>query len=287
MRTRTWIVAVATLVCSVTVARADPAAEARKHFQVGEAHYRAERFADAIAAYEAAYAQVPEPALLFNIAQAYRRDGNDAMAIDHYQRFLARTPTNSAATRAAVEHIRELGGVAPERPADPPAAPVREVAPPPQPTPSPEPVDTTPPAPGPGATLLHELRSRPAAPAPRGDEPAPSPGTRGRTLRLAGMASGAGGVLLSGTALYFGLRARSLSREVSAFEGDAWMTALDDKIRDGDAAERNAIIFGIAGGAAIATGAVLYLVGRRQGRDSSLALVAAPTGTRLVVAGVF
>jgi len=48
-------------------------AAARKHFEEGEAAYRLGKFLKAIAEYEAAYALVRKPALLYNLGQAHRK----------------------------------------------------------------------------------------------------------------------------------------------------------------------------------------------------------------------
>ncbi|HUH04924.1 MAG TPA: hypothetical protein VML75_23160, partial [Kofleriaceae bacterium] len=212
-----------------------------------------------------------------NIAQAYRLDGQPAQAIDYYQRFLDAAP-DSRAAEAARAHIVALGGV-------PTSGPMRAEGPTPASSTEPEPARAVPESPP--SDSVQPLASPPAVAAPDltpDDRPRQS---RGRTLRLAGAGTAAAGVVLSGTAIYFGLRARRLSGEVSEFGGGMWMTELDDKIRAGEAAERNAVIFGIAGGAAVTAGAILYMVGRRNERAASVALVPSPGGAQLVAAGRF
>lgn len=271
------IVVLAVLLGGVRIAAADPAADARAHFQAGETHYRAARYQEAITEYEAAYAAEPLPALLFNIAQAYRLDGKAAQAIDYYQRFLDASPDGRAA-EAARAHIVALGGV-------PSSASTRPEGPAPASSTDQEPA--RPIAESPPSRSVLPTATMPAVAAPDltvDDRPKRA---RGRALRLAGVGTAAAGVLLSGTAIYFGLRARSLSDEISDFDGGTWMTALDDKIRAGEAAERNAVIFGIAGGAAVTAGAILYMVGRRNARESSIALIPSPQGAQLVAAGHF
>lgn len=268
-----------------SVAHADPAANARQHFQAGEAHYRAERYAQAIDEYRAAYAALPEPAFLFNIAQAYRLGGDTTQAIEHYRRYLRLVPAGRAAD-AAREHISAMGGTPEPAPVD--TAPPHNEPPqhePPVPieatTAAEKPIDTSTPI----AKPIENPAEEPVATfTPNESDHDPR---RGSSLRLAGLGTIAGGTLLAATAVYFGVRARQLSDEVSDFDGPMWMTELDDRIRRGQAAERNAVIFGIVGGAAITAGTILYVVGRRQGRASSVAFVPTPQGAQLVAVGHF
>jgi len=75
---------------------------------------------------------------------------------------------------------------------------------------------------------------------------------------MAGIATGGAGAVAIGVSLVFGLKARSISDELSE-EGAAYDPA---KVSDGEDAERNAILLGVAGGALIAGGAVMYILGR-------------------------
>jgi len=95
-------------------------------------------------------------------------------------------------------------------------------------------------------------------------------GPRGnKTMRIAGLATAGLGVALVGGGVYFGLRARSLSDELSETRMDAWTDAELKKDRDGRAANRNMIALSIAGAAALATGTVLYILGRERDEDES------------------
>lgn len=58
----------------------------------GRQAQREGKFADAIEAYNAAYALAPSPGLLFNLAQVYRLNGNCDDAAWMYRRFLATDP---------------------------------------------------------------------------------------------------------------------------------------------------------------------------------------------------
>src|SRR5664279_1293069 len=52
------------------------------------------KFADALEAYKAAYVLAPSPGLLFNLAQAYRLNGNCDDAAWMYRRFLDTDPSD-------------------------------------------------------------------------------------------------------------------------------------------------------------------------------------------------
>jgi len=54
-------------------AGAEDAEEAKRHFEKAELAYKLGRYSEAIDAYEAAYKALPEPAFLFNVAQAHRQ----------------------------------------------------------------------------------------------------------------------------------------------------------------------------------------------------------------------
>ncbi len=66
----------------------DPAARAAEHFSNGE-------FLEAAEAFEEAFAKTGDPALVFGRAQALRRAGNCAAAIDEFERFIALDPPAS------------------------------------------------------------------------------------------------------------------------------------------------------------------------------------------------
>lgn len=63
-------------------------AEARQHFQTGTQHYQAGRFTEAIEEFRTAYRLYASPTILFNLAQAYRSDGQLVNAISTFRRYL-------------------------------------------------------------------------------------------------------------------------------------------------------------------------------------------------------
>lgn len=82
-------------------------AAAKACFQQGRAYYEAGAWADAIREYERAYALAPLPELLFNIAQAYRMQGDKPRAIAAYERYLS-VVTEGAIAEEARAHIAAL-----------------------------------------------------------------------------------------------------------------------------------------------------------------------------------
>ena len=94
------------LVC-VSVARAEPADEARAAFEHGTALYTLHRFAEAATQFEKAFELKPDPAILYNAAQAHRFAGNKSRALELYEGYLRlyRDRPNADEVR---EHVRQL-----------------------------------------------------------------------------------------------------------------------------------------------------------------------------------
>jgi tetratricopeptide (TPR) repeat protein len=88
-------------------AHADDAKLARQHFEDGSRLYDLGKFRDAAHEYEEAYKYKPDPALLFNIGQAYRAAGDAQEAVTAYKSYLRRVP--DASNRLEVEgHVEKL-----------------------------------------------------------------------------------------------------------------------------------------------------------------------------------
>jgi tetratricopeptide (TPR) repeat protein len=103
----------------------DPAARAAELFSEGE-------FLAAAEAFEEAFAETGDPALVFGRAQALRRAGNCAAAIDEFERFIALGPPPSDIEEAekVIDACRQVLGV--DASAEPPQPDPRPpVAPPP------------------------------------------------------------------------------------------------------------------------------------------------------------
>jgi tetratricopeptide (TPR) repeat protein len=115
-----------------SVAAAGDSESARAHFNRGTKLYDLGRYLEAAKEYEATYELKDDPAILFNIGQAYRLGGNLPDAIRAYKSFLRRVPDSPQ--RPTVEtHIRNMQAeLDKQRAATPPPAtpPAATVAPP-------------------------------------------------------------------------------------------------------------------------------------------------------------
>jgi tetratricopeptide (TPR) repeat protein len=103
------LVAVALLCRTATAAAPTPEekAKAREHYQKGLTHYDIKEFSEALTEFKNAYRIVQDPAFLFNIAQCYRKLGQDVEALDYYRNYVRRFPTSP--NRAEVDRrIQEI-----------------------------------------------------------------------------------------------------------------------------------------------------------------------------------
>lgn len=75
-----------------TAAPSEADRQARRAFQEAEAHFRAGRFAEALAQYQVGYDRMPLPGFLINIAQCQRRLGDLRKARATYQKFVMVAP---------------------------------------------------------------------------------------------------------------------------------------------------------------------------------------------------
>jgi tetratricopeptide (TPR) repeat protein len=250
--------------------------EMKSHYEKGQRAYDVGKYADAIDEYAKVYEIGGNPAMLFNIAQAYRLNKQPGEAVRFYKRFLQRAP--NAPNKADVEQkISELEfddkarTAAPPPPAPPTPPPVAAAppAPPPAPPPPPAPAATPPPPPAAVAapppppvpvtaapTELTPVTPPPATPPP----PAPeaSSGGNGRMIAIISlMVVGASGLVLAG---FEGLAASSNADTVSAQSkaGKVFDPSVETSGRRENAI---AITSAIVGGAALVTGAVLLLTG--------------------------
>jgi len=223
---------------------------ARKLAERGrELHDRGD-YTRAITAFKEAYVLAPSPGLLFNIAQAYRLQGNCDDAALMYRRFLAAGPARDA--RAIAEgHLATVVRCVQKRNLKlPPDAEMASIPMPPAPASDP----------------LFDDRPAPAEPPARG----------GRIMRNVGLGATLGGAVALGAAAYFGVRAHNASVDVERLSADgaSWKTILPVHQR-GERAETAATWLGIGGGVVAATGVTLILLGRRAEHSSPVAV--APT----------
>jgi tetratricopeptide (TPR) repeat protein len=111
MKSLLKVAQVAVLVLCATAARADQASlrKARQHAQRAKVHYELGEYQQAAQEYATVYRIKPVPALLYNIAQSWRRAGQLEKARELYQAYLRQSPDPKM--RGVVEAaIREIAG---------------------------------------------------------------------------------------------------------------------------------------------------------------------------------
>jgi tetratricopeptide (TPR) repeat protein len=230
---RRYVVWVAPLVLLAVPVRAqDPRADrARAQYLKGQAAYDQGEYREALQRFEAAYAEKPVPALLFNIGQCHRKLGELDEAAKVYRAFLAADPDSPHAeqTRSLLSQVEaELRA----RPAalDPPA------------TASP-------------AAHVVDVRRAPAGAVANDPPPAARSHTRWPTMAAAGAAAAlfAGGVVEA-------LASRTTANQLDQLhQKQAVDPALDQKLRDDANAKssRSKLLY-VASGVAAAAGVAFW-----------------------------
>ncbi len=105
-------------------------------------HIAASRFSQGVAELERAYEILPHPAVLYNIARAWRDAGELEKSLAAYERYLATEPDDAAEAEAAVINLRAR--IEQKKAAEAPATPVPgDPAPAPGPAPAPKPAKAT------------------------------------------------------------------------------------------------------------------------------------------------
>ena len=96
------------LLCA-SVAYADPASDeqAHAHFRQGRAYVEAKVYDKAIEEFQAAYKLAPLPDLIFNIAQAYRLEGDADRSLAAYKQYLSAQSQGEEADESRA-HVAEL-----------------------------------------------------------------------------------------------------------------------------------------------------------------------------------
>lgn len=207
------------------------------------------KFAEALEAYKAAYVLAPSPGLLFNLAQAYRLNGDCDDAAWMYRRFLETGPREDL--RALVnEHLEKLASCT--------HMGFRSN------------LDL--------ANAQHEVRAMPSQP-PRTQVTVAAGPTNGDLARAhseqrAGTYLMIGGGVGLAVAAVFAVDAHLAANEVAdAYQSggrNPEIRSLDDRGHRDDAITA---IAGISGGAALITGAVLYGLGVHTERAQHVAVV--------------
>ena len=243
LRPRLWrhgrmarLLAALVLLTAGTLAHAD-VAKARELFQRATRAYNLQKFEQSLELFQQAYEEKDDPVFLFNIAQCQRQLGQYDAAARSYRAYLSQAP-NASNRSDVLARIADMDKAAQEQRAkqppdgtQPPGSETRTAEAPPPP-----PVTGAPPA----VT---------ATAPPRGS----------RTLRLAGIGVGAGGVAL--VALGAGFAALSKSAGDTAYHSPTYDPGADDRQKSFRAAD---IACFTVGGVAVIAGVTMYLLGARR-----------------------
>jgi hypothetical protein len=174
--TRSTLVRVAAIIVtgiliSQTGVAQTPSDEAKDHYRKGTAAYNLGKYAEAAQEYELSYRASLDPALLFNVAQAYRLAGDKKKAVTAYKSYLRSAP-NGDKRELAEARVREIeaalnyddpfsGGSG-----APASKPAQAPAPAPEPTPvyHPPGMEAVPPAPTAPLLVTETSASQPQPP---------------------------------------------------------------------------------------------------------------------------
>jgi tetratricopeptide (TPR) repeat protein len=244
-------------------------AKAKKLYEEGLVYHQEKKdYERAAEKYKAAYALVPAPILLFNLAQVYRLNGDRRLAIQYYQRYLEEDPSGKGAGKAK-KQLKALTAQLKKEEAD---------------------------AKRQAAEEERRRKEREAADAKRDKEPETDPdevpdeeeeidvapsNNSGRAMRWAGVGTAVAGAISVGIGVKFGLDAKRLSDELSENTGP-WTPELLAKVSEGESANTKMIVFTALGSAAIVGGGVMFFLGYKSGKaaqdDEDLAFMPTVTG---------
>jgi tetratricopeptide (TPR) repeat protein len=208
-----------------------------------------------------------DPNYIYNQGRCYEQNSRWEQAIKRFREYLRKDANLSDGDRADVErHITECEeALAQATQAAQPAA-----APPPV-----APVETPAPAPAP-PPVKPEVSAMPVPP--------PSDGSQGKGLRVAGIVCSIVGLAAVGTGIGLSLKTQDMSSEAQKSGGGT--KAQEDQRKTLET--WGWVSYGV-GAAAIATGAVLYIVGWPSDKSTNVALLPAmaPDGASVLLQGRF
>ena len=258
---------------------AQDVSEARKHYELGTKYYDLQRYADAAKEYEAAFVIKDDPALLFNIGQAYRLARNPRKAIGAYRSYLRRVPNDPrrAEVEKRISDLQKQIDREEQNAESPPTGTLPPTEEGGRPT-TPPPAATTPPA-----------ATAPATPAVQAAPAASTVASASvRNKKLAAYVVGGIGVAALGAGLGLELAAWSTNKSLTnPPPGTHFDPSKESSVKVEQAA---GITLMAVGGAAVATGVALLLYARYEQRHARAVAIAPSLGADhagLVVFGGF
>jgi tetratricopeptide (TPR) repeat protein len=237
-------------------------AKAKALYEKGLSHYHLGEFDSAISAFSSAYEISQAPGLLFNVAQSHRLKKDYEKATYFYTTYLRLKP--DAPNRADVEaRLEEMAKLIEDQ--------KKMERLPPEGTVTPD-----------GNTAQNNAQTPPAEPI---DKPDPDAAKQAQTLMTAGLVTGGGGAVLVITGVVFGRMAKSAEDDLNALSTNmgTWTQAQQERYENGRRNNKIAIVSFVAGGAAIATGATLYLLGMTKKKNATVAINPTANGTTVAV----
>jgi tetratricopeptide (TPR) repeat protein len=231
--------------------------QAEVHYDQGKAYYRAGAFDLAITEFLEGYKLDPRAGVLFNIARGYEELKNRDKAIEFYKKYIDLGAQAAAATEARARlvvlerQIKDEGERKKAEAAEAERKRQEALNPPPA---MPTPVETTVPGAKPPEAPVASAPP-PAAVEPPASQPTDSP-ELAHKLKIAGLATGGAGVVLAGVGGFFAWRASSIKSDIGKE-----MIYSPSKDSDYKSASMLSVVGFVAGGVAIAGGAVLYTLG--------------------------
>jgi tetratricopeptide (TPR) repeat protein len=233
-----------------------------------ELDYKVGKFEQALDGYTKAYEVFPTPALLFNLGQCHKLLKNYERATFFFRGYLRDKP--DAPNRAVVEGLLADA----QKSLDEEQAQAKKEA---------------------DDKQAAEERSRVEAEARAHEAANPPPPPRSPVMRIAGIALGGVGLAAIGTGIYFGVQSHSAANQIAQLSTSmgTWSPFYQSLYSQGQGEATAATILYIAGGAALATGAFLTVLGwPKKSAESATPVPTAsfapsPGGGSFVVHGAF
>jgi tetratricopeptide (TPR) repeat protein len=207
-------------------------------FEKGQASYQAGNYQEAIDEFKQAFELVKDPVYLFNIAQSYRKVADCVNASDFYNRYLTEAPNAENKDKVA-QWIHELQPCVDQRKEEQEAA--RR-----------------------GAEAERQRKAEEERKRQEAAKPVEVEVDRGKTLRIAGLATGAVGLAGIAVGITYGIKGKNIKKEVAdeCARGCQWDSdAITSRNDAGKRANTLAEIGYIAGGVATLAGVGLYIFG--------------------------